>query len=256
MRLHVIGRSSPFAGPGETTPGYVLEGKQGNVLLDCGTGVSAAYLARYDLSSLQAVVISHLHPDHCADLFPLGFAVLQARRKGQRRDKVPLYLPPEGKAIFATLLQVLGDLGKHFDEVYEYREYAREEEYRIGEWQVVFHPTCHGMNCHGMVFTSARGSKFGYTGDTQVCPGLSAFFQGTDLLLCEAGGDSAEQARTAKHLMPEEAGELAGACGVGTLLLTHFLPGTKAEEKVAAAATTFGGRVEAAEPGKTYVIEN
>ena len=94
MNLRIIGRSSPYAGPGEAAIGNVVENEGGHIMLECGSGVVAKYLERYNLAELKGVIISHLHPDHAADLFPLGFALQRAVMQDLRKEPVALYLPP------------------------------------------------------------------------------------------------------------------------------------------------------------------
>lgn len=254
MRLRVIGRSSPYGGPSEATVGYVIEGEDGHLLLECGTGVIAKYLEDYSLADLKGVVVSHLHLDHSADLFPLGFAIKHAIMQGLRHDLVPLFLPSGGVDTFNAALTVFGDLRAHYSEVFAYEEYSDESPVTIGGWSLYFHKVYHGMNGHGVVIEGEKGERLGYTGDTKMGGRLASFFQGNDLLLCEATVETEEQGGTTGHLTAEQAGQLATAAKVGQLVLTHFLPGTDVEEKKRLAALHFPGAIDIAEVGKVYSI--
>jgi len=254
MKLRIIGRSSPYAGPGEAAIGYVVEDADCHVLLDCGSGVTAKYLERYSLADLKAVIISHLHPDHAADLFPLGFAVLHALMLGLRKEPVPLYLPPGGVDAFNTVLDCFGNLQRHYSQAFTYREYKADDQVAVGDWKVRFDRVYHGANCHGVIIEGSRGQRLGYTADTKMGPELERLFHGVDLLLCEATSDAGEHAQNTSHLTPEEAGQLAAAAGVGHLVLTHFLPGTDGEAKRRRAAQYFSGKVSAAEPDAVYAV--
>ena len=254
MRMRVIGRSSPYGGPGEATVGYVIEGEDGHFLLECGTGVVAKYLEDYSLADLKGIVISHLHPDHSADLFPLGFAIKHGMMQGLRKERVPLFLPSDGVDTFNAVLRSLGDLVAHYSEVFAYKEYDDKSPIAIGEWTARFHRVYHGLNGHGVLIEGEHGERLCYTGDTKMGVKLPSFFRGTDLLLCEATVETEEQGEATNHLTAEQAGQLATAAKVGQLVLTHFLPGTDVEEKKRLAALHFSGEIAIAKVGKVYPI--
>ena len=71
--LHVLGCAPASGNPGEACSGYLVTAGGSRVLLDCGPGVLSSWLAR-DAAPLDAIVLSHLHFDHVADLIPLGYA--------------------------------------------------------------------------------------------------------------------------------------------------------------------------------------
>ena len=254
MNLRIIGRSSPYAGPGEAGIGYVIENEGGYILLECGSGVTAKYLEQHNLADLQGVIISHLHPDHSADLFPLGFAIQHSMMQGLRKEPVPLYLPPGGVEAFNAALDCFGGLQKHYAQVFKYQEYQPGVQIAMGAWKVDFNKVYHGVNCHGVVLEGDKGQRLGYTADTKMGPELERFFQGVDLLLCEATVESEEQAEKTNHLTAEGAGKLGTAAGVGHLVLTHFLPGTDGEMKRRRAARHFSGKISAAEPDAVYPV--
>ncbi|NMB47130.1 MAG: MBL fold metallo-hydrolase [Firmicutes bacterium] len=255
MELRIIGQRSPYAGPDEATVGYVLEGESGHLILECGSGVTAKYLHQYDLADLEGVMISHLHPDHFVDLFPLGFAIKHAQMQGIRSARVPLFLPPGGVDLFNDVLGWLGDLSNHYAEVFVYEEYHSDSSLEIGAWKVHFHRVYHGMNCHGVVVEGPQGQRLGYTGDTKMGPQLASFFRGNDVLLCEATVESEEEGARTGHLTAEQAGILAADAEIDHLVLTHFLPGTDEREKQRAAARHFMGKITVAQAGQVYAVE-
>src|SRR5207249_5792746 len=71
MRLTVLGRSPARPNPGEACAGYIVEGGRSRVMLDAGPGTVAQLLRRNTPDELDAVVISHMHTDHCLDLVTL-----------------------------------------------------------------------------------------------------------------------------------------------------------------------------------------
>jgi ribonuclease BN (tRNA processing enzyme) len=70
MRLTVIGGSGGYPGGGRPCSGYVVEADGFALLVDPGYGVATA-LSIGDGLTFDAVLVSHAHPDHCADLNPI-----------------------------------------------------------------------------------------------------------------------------------------------------------------------------------------
>ena len=75
MKLTVLGTSGPFPRPGSACSGYLLESDNARILLDCGSGVISRLLQICDVSALDAVVLTHLHFDHCSDIGVLRYAL-------------------------------------------------------------------------------------------------------------------------------------------------------------------------------------
>ena len=69
MRLTVIGGSGGYPGRGQPCSGYLVEADSFALLIDPGYGV-AMVLTTDDAPTFDAVLVSHGHPDHCADLNP------------------------------------------------------------------------------------------------------------------------------------------------------------------------------------------
>ena len=97
MRVHVIGCSGSFAGPEGAASSYLLEhedeaGRTWRVLMDLGSGAFGPLQSVIDPADLDAVIISHLHPDHYLDLtglevfwaYPKGHMHVYERRAGAR----------------------------------------------------------------------------------------------------------------------------------------------------------------------------
>ncbi len=72
MELTVIGNSGSFPGPASPASCYLVsaayEGRTWRILLDLGSGALGALQRYTDALAIDAVLFSHLHPDHCLDL--------------------------------------------------------------------------------------------------------------------------------------------------------------------------------------------
>lgn len=93
VEITVLGCWGPYPPAGGACSGYLVNSGDINVLLDCGHGVFSALQRYLDFRKLDAVVLSHLHPDHCADIHCLRHAIAYALRTGSKSDKLKVYLP-------------------------------------------------------------------------------------------------------------------------------------------------------------------
>jgi len=90
--------------PGQACSGYVLQTGHELSLVDCGGGVSAAFVAQgFDPLQVERVFISHTHPDHVSDL-PLFIQMIYL---AGRKKPVDIYLPEEFVEPFDTYLRAV-----------------------------------------------------------------------------------------------------------------------------------------------------
>jgi ribonuclease BN (tRNA processing enzyme) len=260
MRLEVIGNGCGRPTGGQPATGYVIHAGGEQVLLDCGPGV-ATVLSGRPLEALSAIVISHAHYDHCADLLALGHCLLQTRAERPAGFTIPLYLP---LGVLAPLQAVARAFPYHepeqqhmFTEVFSAREYESGETIRVGEISL----QAVGGNIHSIPAWSWRishgGQVLAYSADTAYAPSVVRAARGANLLLCEALRPAWEEAPNPSHMSAEEAGQIAREAGCGALLLTHITrhdPAWKAE-LIAHAAAHFSGPVQVTEPGALYGVK-
>ncbi|TWP52235.1 MBL fold metallo-hydrolase [Lentzea tibetensis] len=174
MRVTVLGCSGGWPAAGRPCSGYLLEAGGRQVWLDAGTGTMPELLRHTTLADLDAVWISHLHPDHCSDLF----GAFQALKYGNARDdRLPVYGPPR----WASAFEAFAGPATGVFEVHELVDGGRVD---LGPLQLeaVFVP--HVLPTFG-VRASADGKVFGYTADYEPGADLSRFAD-VDLLLAEA----------------------------------------------------------------------
>lgn len=235
MKLHVIGCHGPYPTAGGATSGYLLTHNFQNILMDCGSGVLGKLMAICDPAALSAILLSHLHFDHAADLLVMSY-LLQ-----QRGKKVTVYVPPEDDSPLKALLS---------PQVYDVRPYPEEME--LCGIRITTHPTRHPVPCRA-IRLEAEGKTLVFTGDTNTCEGLKDFSRGADALLCDAVFLDSEWKETLPHLSALKAAQLAGEAQVKKLYLTH-LPVThdaKTMEKEAALAFA---QTRAVYPGMEIIL--
>jgi ribonuclease BN (tRNA processing enzyme) len=247
--LTVLG--SAGGSPTRTNPasGYLLQSGDTTIWIDSGTGTFME-LARYtDPGTLDAVVLSHIHVDHCSDIFGL-YGYLAFGPSGM--VPVPVFLPP-GAADHLAAFARAGE--EHvFHSVLDLTEVDGGTEVTAGEIVIRFGRAVHPVPALVTGFDTSDGS-LAYSGDTGPDSDLACLAAGADTLLCEAtiAGERDEHTYP-YHLTAGEAGMTASEAGVTSLILTHFAAGADPEQLSAEAAAAFGGAVHTALPGARFII--
>ncbi|MBN2112551.1 MAG: MBL fold metallo-hydrolase [Acidimicrobiia bacterium] len=242
MRLRVLGSNGTYPTPGHPCSGYLVEADGTRVMLDAGPGTLAALQEALPDGRLDALVVTHAHPDHCSDVFHL-FNFL--RFGSETREGLPSFAP-EGVADALAAFLGAGE-GHAFHRAFVWQGVSAGDRGRVGGIDLAFAATQHQLPTLAVSLT-AGGRRLVYSADTGPGGGLPALAAGADLLLCEATlqGDGEGWPY---HLSAAAAGALARQAGVRRLLLTHLAPMLDPARSVAEAAEAFGGPVEWAVPG-------
>lgn len=255
MRLTILGCSGSIPGPNAAASGYLVEAEGFLLGLELGNGTLAQLQAVADPFDLDALVLTHLHPDHCADVSAL--TVLRRYHPAPpypaRPRLLPLYAPPEAPVRLANAYapneteRAVTDLS----DVYDFHP-LRPEPFRIGPFEVVAAEVAHPTLAYGLRI-SYGGRILAFTGDTGPCRALNELADGVDLLLAEASWTDSAERPAGVHLSGKQAGELARDAGVGRLLLTHIAPWTDAGAVLAEASAGFPG-AEVVKQGAVYDV--
>lgn len=263
---------------GQASSGYLIEEGQDRILLDCGPGVATALSATPAGVDLTAVLISHLHLDHCHDLLPLGKSILSQSFSGDvllpggadpdpsdtsapRRTALPLYVPRGARHVldrWAELFPVttVPLLDRAFEVAFDVREYLPDRPIQVGALEVLPTLLRHASANCGMRINTPSGS-FAYTGDTGLHEGLAELAAGVDVLLAECTLDQTDISGHG-HLCAEDAARVAAEAGVGALVLTHFSTADPAvlQRHHDRAAIIFGGPISLASPGVVFDVSD
>jgi ribonuclease BN (tRNA processing enzyme) len=211
--------------------------------LDFGTGAFANLRRLIPFERLDAVVITHMHPDHFLDLIPLRYALRYGRPSRERRLR--LFVPPGGEPILRGMAAAFAreTSDEYFDEVYELAAYDPARPLELGPFVLRFAPTVHFIPTFAIRCESGS-AVLAYSADTAPSENVVRLARDAEVFVCEAtlGPDSVEPAPRG-HLSAREAGELAHAARVGRLALTHYPGDADARALVDAAARAYDGEI-------------
>lgn len=240
LRLTVLGCDGSYAGPGGACSGYLVQGGGANVWMDTGPGTLANVQTHIGLHEIDAIVLTHEHPDHWLDLPVLKTAL----KWFLDRLGLPVY-SNQNVCDRARLL-----LEDDLDEVFDWRVITPGEPVMIGDQQWTFTPTEHYVPTLAAA-VEAAGRRIGYTADTG--PGWSLAELGpVDLALCESSFLERAGREGEQHLTPDEAAAMATEAQATHLVLTHLAPGEDADAHLAEARRNFSGQISLAQVGTTY----
>ncbi len=237
LSVTVLGCSGSYPGRGSACSGYLVDDGTTRIWLDAGSGTLANLQHHLALDQVDAIFISHEHPDHWSDLEGWNIVL----RYFLDRSAFPVYAPSGLK-----------------DQTYDgmpnvaWAEVADGDRVRIGTIEGTFSQTDHGRETLA-VRVDAGGRSLGYSADTGPGWSLEALGAGLDLALCEATVPT-DQEGTMQHLSARQAGEQAKAAGVARLVLTHLWPTLDADRAREEGAAAFGGPVEVAAVGARYDV--
>jgi len=252
MRITVLGKSPAWQDAGGACSGYLIEGGDRRLLLDCGNGVFGKLRAACDFTRVSAVVISHLHADHFIDLVPYAYALAYSPQAQAASVRPLLYVPPGGRE---TLRRITGawDAEDLIEQAFELHEYDPADELVLDPLRVRFHEVPHFIRTHAVQVRDADGS-FTYGADCRPNDAIVAFARETDLLMLEATLEQPEEEGCRGHLTPAEAGAHAQRAGARRLVLTHYSDAHDAARARTEAERAFGAGVELAGEGAVYEI--
>ncbi len=253
VRLTVVGCSGSYPGPDSPASCYLLEATHDDgtgertwrVLLDLGSGALGALHRYVDPLTVDAVLLSHLHADHCLDL--CGYYVMRKYHPLGHQPRIPVLGPAGTADRMARAYDLPTEPG--MTEEFDFREWSGPV--RIGPFAVEPIEVDHPVLAYGLRI-AADGAVLGYSGDTGPCEGLDRVAAGTDLMLAEASFRVGDPNPPRLHLTGADCGEMAARTGVRRLVLTHVPPWHDPQIALGEARAAYDGPLELARAGATY----
>jgi len=249
LQLDVIGAGPAYTDrPGASGAAYLMRHGSTAILLDLGQGSFPRLAQAIEPSSLDAVVVSHLHPDHFIDLVALRHYL---RFEFHPSRHVRVIAPPGLAARLDALHDQPGFSAVTLD-IEDVAQGART----IGDMTVEARKVTHTDDSHAYRVASASGVGPGlvYTGDCGRAEDIDALVRPGDTLLSEVSFGPGPAPQDSPHLDGRAVGALAGRTGVGTVLLTHLQMGFDEAATIDAVRDAYSGPITLVAPGDRFAI--
>ena len=248
IELRILGAGPAYTSrPGAVGAAYLVRSGSDALVLDLGQGTFTNLAGALEPSTLRAVVISHLHPDHFIDLVPLRHylhwdfkpprrvAVLDPADLAQRLDG--LHAEPG----FAAASLDIADLGG-------------DGTRQLGGLTLETRRIRHTEDSYAFRVTAGAGPGLVYSGDCGDAAGLRPLIRPGDTLLSEASFGADPVVEGSEHLNAFDVGRLAADSAAGRVLLTHLLMGHDRDAAAAAVADVAGIEAHVVDPGDGFSI--
>jgi ribonuclease BN (tRNA processing enzyme) len=249
VKLTVLGSSGTVPAPDNPSSGYLIEADGYRLLVDLGHGAYGELQRYADPASIDAIVLSHLHADHCIDMiaFLLGLRIGGDGYAQQSGRRIPL-VGPSGtrgriEAAYDPLAKKLG-----LQELFSFT--TPQDVTELGPLKLSFATMNHPVPTSA-IRVEHGGKALVYSADTGESEALVELARDADMLLCEASFGPDEDVPNL-HLNGRQAGEHAERAGVGSLVLTHVPPWLNGDDQLTHASTSFGGELALAKRGAVY----
>jgi ribonuclease BN (tRNA processing enzyme) len=239
LRVTVLGCSGTYAGPGGACSGYLVRSREATIAVDLGSGTLANLQCHVDLAELDAVVLSHEHPDHWLDL-PL------------LRNALRYMLDLGDLAVYGTAgtRSLAGELIDQLEPTLIWHIVDRHSVLEVGDLRLRFSRTDHPVETLAVRIDGA-GRSLLYSADTGPAWRGDGVAGDVATFLCEASFTPDAEGRH-QHLSARQAAELAGDLGAERLVLTHVPPGIDPDRQAELASAAYAGPVSVAEVGTTF----
>lgn len=241
MKLTVIGFWGAYPGRESASSCYLVEKDGYALLLDCGSGALSRMPAFVDPKELDAVVVSHYHPDHIADIGALQHVwQVQNSLKGTE-EVLPIYGHEEDEEGFKNLSH------KFTDGI----AYKPDEILSIGPFVITFMKTKHPVPCYGMRISDGV-SDIVYTADSSYLEEWAEFSKDADLLITDCNFYQNQDGESAGHMNSLQVGGIAEQAGVKSLFLSHLPHFGEHSHLLEEASSVYSGQVKLAYEGLTW----
>ena len=253
MKLTVVGCSGSFAGPDSSASCYLVEtphnGRTYRLVVDLGSGALGSLQRWIDLRHIDAVALSHLHPDHCSDIS--GLYVVSKYHPEGALDRIPVMAPAGSGDFLAGASGLEEDVG--MTEQFDFRAWSDGTTTKLGPFEITSVLVDHPQPAFALRIASG-GRSIVYSGDTGPTEALVKLAAGADIFLCEASFVESADNPPHLHLTGAEAGDFATRVGVGRLLVTHIPAWTDRAEVESDVKTAWNGPYDMVSPGSTFTL--
>lgn len=242
MKVTVVGFWGAYPAMGEASSCYLIQKDGFNLLVDCGSGALSQLPKYMDPYDLDAVVLSHYHTDHIADIGVLQHLIKVQNLIRNEKRSLKIYGHAEDQTNFDDLTS--SDT--------KGIAYLPSETLRLGPFTIDFLKTVHSVPCYAMRITDGEKTVV-YTADSAYQETFIPFSKNADLLITDCNFYAGQDAAKAGHMTSEEGARMADQAEVKTLLLSHHPHFGEREQLVNEASQLFSGEILLAKTGLQWL---
>jgi ribonuclease BN (tRNA processing enzyme) len=249
LSLDVLGAGPAYTDrPGATGAAYLVRREASSVVLDLGQGAFPRLAGSIEPSTIGAVMVSHLHPDHFIDLVALRHYLRWEFTPGRRVRVI-------GPAGLDDRIDALHAEAGFSAAVLDVEPLVDGGEYEVGGLVVEARRIFHTDDSYAFrVAHRDGGPGLVYSGDCGRAQDLDPLIRPGDALLSEVSFGPGPVTSGAAHLDGPAVGDLAARTSVGRVLLTHLQMGYDEGATIASVRARYDGPVTLVWPGEQYVI--
>lgn len=218
MKITILGSGTCIPSINRGSSGYFFDTGKNKILFDCGNGITWK-LERLGESytDITHIFISHIHPDHTADLIPFLFANKYPYNR-KRTRKLEIWGPPGFMDFYTAINKIYNDwLKPEFLEVYEMEQAI----YEFNDFTIINKPGNHSTD--SLIYRiECDGKSVVYSADTDYCKNLAVLSKQTDLLIAECS--MTDDKKVKGHMSPKDIIKIANEANPKNIVLTHLYP--------------------------------
>lgn len=248
MKIRVLGYYGGYPAKGVGTSSYLLTSGNYHLLIDCGSGDLLSLEKYLDPLKLNAVILSHYHHDHVADVGVLQY-YWQLHPQNRREPELPIYGNTEDPLNFESLNWM------HSTKAMGYTE---SSVLHLGPLTISFKRTHHPVPAFAMRIVERSTNKIlVFTADSNYFGALAKFAHNADLLITDTNYYANQNKVTPRwHMTSSECGKLANHSHSKHVLLSHLPQSGNLHRLVSEASQTAGKdiKISLAKLGKVIEI--
>ncbi len=252
MKITILGSGTALPTADRCGPSVLVEIENDLIVIDMGAGcLTNLEKAGYSYRNISHICFTHHHPDHTTELIRLFFAFRNGNFPLNRKElkivateEFFLWMDKLKEPYSRWIAKLPFELVRcNIDKVKKFDE---------AKWSVSGGKVNHIESSTSFTLKSLSGQTFVVSGDTDYCESIIDSSKNADILLLEC--TMPENEKRIGHLIPSEAGKIAGKAGVKKLVLTHFYPQCRNFDMLTPAKNYFDGEIILAEDLMTIEI--
>jgi ribonuclease BN (tRNA processing enzyme) len=247
MKLIILGSGTFFVNKQVTASAFILDTGTKKILIDCGPGTLVKLAqAGVDIKEIDYVFLTHLHPDHSSDIFPLfmNYRLSDTFTPGVI-TKFPVFFGPEGLYTYFVDYSRLCELQavENWDKIQmkDYEPNMKFDDLVVKTFKVEHKAFGFDVKAYALRF-EVENKVIVFSGDSAKCKGIQDACKDADLCVCDTSFAS-DQAVNNVHMNTTEIAEISQNGNVKKLVLDHFYPKFNSYDLVGEVKAGFKGEV-------------